>query len=64
MKHILNAKKSECAQSDHCYRRHDRTDYHRETMERRGTSDPSEYKHAIRHLKETNNPQLIAFDYR
>ena len=52
-----------CAQSDYKYRRHDRTDYHQNTMERPRTLDPTECKHAIRHLNGTNNPQLNAFNY-
>ena len=52
-----------CAQSDYKYRRHDRTDYHQNTMERPRTLDPTECKHAIRHLNGTNNPQLDAFNY-
>ena len=52
-----------CAQSDYKYRRHDRTDYHQNTMERPRTLDPTECKHAIRHLNGTNNPQLDAFKY-
>ena len=52
-----------CAQSDYKYRRHDRTDYHQNTMEHPRTLDPTECKHAIRHLNGTNNPQLDAFNY-
>ena len=52
-----------CAQSDYKYRRHDRTDYHQNTMERPRTLDPTECKHAIRHLNGTHNPQLDAFNY-
>ena len=52
-----------CAQSDYKYRRHDRTDYHQNTMERPRTLDPTECKHAIRHLNGTNNPQLDAVNY-
>ena len=52
-----------CAESDCKYRRHDRTDYHQNTMERPRTLDPTECKYAIRHLSETNNPQLDAFNY-
>ena len=52
-----------CAQSDYKYRRHDRTDYHQNTMERPRTLDPTDCKHAIRHLNGTNNPQLDAFNY-
>ena len=33
------------------------------TMVRPGTSDPTESKHAIRHINETDNPQPNAFDY-
>ena len=32
-------------------------------MERPRTSDPTEYKHAIRHLNGTDNPQRNACDY-
>ena len=32
-------------------------------MERRRSLDPTECKHAIRHLNSTENPQLNAFDY-
>ena len=52
-----------CAQSDYKYRRHDRTDYHQNTMERPRTLDPTECKHAIRHLNGSHNPQLDAFNY-
>ena len=38
-------------ESDYEYRRHDRTDCHQNTMERPRTLDPTECKHAIRHLK-------------
>ena len=40
-----------CAQSDYKYCRHDRTDYHQNTMERPRTLDPTECKQIIRHLK-------------
>ena len=33
------------------------------TLERPRTQDHTECKHAIRHLSETNNPQIDAFDY-
>ena len=59
----VKRKKFVCAQSDYKYRRHDRTDYHQKTMERHRTLDPTECKHAIRHLNGTNNPQLDAFNY-
>ena len=52
-----------CAQSDYKYRRHDRTDYHQNTMKRLRTLDPTERKHAIRHLNQTDNPQLDAYNY-
>ena len=61
-KHTLNVK-NVCAQSDYKYRRYDRTDYHQNTMERPSTLDPTECKHAIRHLNGTNDPQLDAFNY-
>ena len=40
-------------------RRHDRTDYHQNTIESPRKLDPTECKHAIRHLKGINNPQLL-----
>ena len=52
-----------CGQSDYKYRRHDRTDYHQNTMERPRTLDPTECKHATRHLNGTINHQLDAFNY-
>ena len=52
-----------CDQSEYKNRRHDGTDYHQNTMERPRTLDPTECKHAIRHLNGTNNPQLDAFYY-
>ena len=53
-----------CAQSDYKYRRRqDRIDYHQNTMELFRTLDPTECKHAIRHLNGTNNHQLDAFNY-
>ena len=52
-----------CAQSDYKYRRHDRTDYHQNTMERHLNLDPTECKHDIRHLNGSNNPHLDAFNY-
>ena len=61
---FVKREKFVCAQSDLKNRRHDRTDYHRITMERTRTLDPTESKHAIRHLIGTENLQLIAFDYR
>ena len=39
-----------CAQSEYKYRRHDRTYYHQNTMERPRTPGLTEFKHAIRHL--------------
>ena len=51
-----------CAQSDYKYRRHDRTDYHQNTMERPRTLDPTEWKQAIRHLNGTDKPHFNAFD--
>ena len=51
------------AQSDYKYRRHDGTENHQNTMDCPRTLDPTECKHAIRHLKGTNNPQLDAFNY-
>ena len=52
-----------CAQSDYECRRHDRTDYHQNNMERPRTLDPTECKRAILQLNGTNNPQLNAFKY-
>ena len=52
-----------CAQSGLKNRLHDHTDCHQNTMERPRTLDPTECKHAIRHLNGTDNPQLIVFDY-
>ena len=52
-----------CAQSDYKYRRQDRTDCHRITRERPRTLDPTEGKHAIRHLDGTDSPQLITSVY-
>ena len=52
-----------CGQSDYKYRRHDRTDYHQNTMERPRTLDPTECKHAIRHPTGTDNIQPNAFPY-
>ena len=60
----VERKKFVCAQSDYKHRRHDRTDYHQNTMKRPHTLGPTECKHAICHLNETNNPQLDAFNYR
>ena len=59
----VKRKKFGRAQSDCKYCRHDRTDYHQNTMERPRTLYPTECKHAIRHLNGTNNPQLDAFKY-
>ena len=59
----VKLKKFVCAQSDYKYCRHDRTDYHQNTMERPLTLDPTECKHDIRHLNGTNNPHLDAFNY-
>ena len=61
---FLKREKFVSAQSDFKNRRHDRTDYHQNTMERPRTLDPTECIHAIRHLNGTNNPQLDAFNYR
>ena len=52
-----------CAQSGYKYHRHDRTDYHQNTMERPRSLDPTECKYAIRHQKGTDNPQSNAFEY-
>ena len=51
-----------CAQSDDKYCRHDRTDYHQNTLERPRTSDHAESKHAILHLIVTDNSQLNAYE--
>ena len=40
------------AQSDYKNCPHGRTDYHQNPMERPRTLDPTEWKHAIRHLKQ------------
>ena len=63
VKLMKKVEKFVCAQSDYKYRRHDRTEYHQNTMERPRNLDPTECKHAIRHLNGTNNPQLDAFNY-
>ena len=52
-----------CAQSDYKYRRHDRTDYHANTIPRPFTLDPTECKNAIRLLNGTDNPQLNSYNY-
>ena len=49
------------AQPDHRYHRLDRTDYHPNTMEHPRILEPTECKHAIRHLNGTHNPELNAF---
>ena len=51
------------AQSDYKCRRHDHTDFHKSTMDRPRTLDPTECKHAIRIPYGTDNPQLNAFEY-
>ena len=51
------------AQFEYKYRRHVRTDYHQNTIERPRTLDTTECKHAIHHPNGIDNPQLIAFDY-
>ena len=58
----VKRKKIVCAQSDYKYRRHDRIDYHQNTMECPRFFDPMECKHATRHLYDTNDPQLDAFN--
>ena len=62
-KAYLKGKNFICAQSDYKYRVHDRTDYHRNTMDRPRTLDPTECKHAIRPYNGTDNPQLSALDF-
>ena len=52
-----------CAQSDYKYRRHDRTDYHQNTMEHPIILDPNECKRTIRHLNGTGDPELDSYSY-
>ena len=52
-----------CAHPAYKYCRHDRTDYHQNTMQNPRTLDPTKCKHAIRHLNGTDNPQPNASDY-
>ena len=49
----------DCALSDYKYRRHDRTDFHQNTMGSHRTLDPIECKHAVRYFNGTHNPQLM-----
>ena len=52
-----------CAQSHYKFCLHDCTDYHQITMERPRFLNPTECKHAIRHLNGSDDPELNAFDY-
>ena len=52
-----------CAQSDYKYRRHDRTDYHQNTMEHPIILDPAECKRTIRNLNGTGDPELDTYSF-
>ena len=63
---FVKREKFVCPQSDDEHRRHYRSDYHQKTMERptecsTGPLNPTECKHATRHLNGTDNHQLIFF---
>ena len=52
-----------CAQSDNKYRRHDRHDYHQNTMEHPIILDYDECRRTIRNLNGTGNPEFDSYSY-